>query len=52
MPGCVTITRREISPEQDYTVRGDEGAWIRQQDRIIVRQGNQAVCGSGEGIRV
>ena len=51
MPGCVTITRREISPEQDYTVRGDEGAWIRQQDRIIVRQGTRLhadpVKGSG-----
>ena len=49
--GCVTITRGEISPGEDYTIRGDEGAWRWLQDRVIVRQGTglyaDPVKGSG-----
>ena len=51
VPGCVTVTRREIAQGEDYTVSGDEGAYLQQQERIIVRQGTrlyaEPVKGSG-----
>ena len=49
VPGCVTVTRREIVQGEDYTVSGDEGAYLQQQERIIVRQGTRLYVEPVEG---
>ena len=49
VPGCVTVTRRTVSQGEDYTLSGDEGAYLQQQDRIIVRQGTRLYANPVKG---
>ena len=41
VPGCVTVTEGEIESGEEYTVTGEEGAYLQDQDRIILRQGSR-----------
>ena len=41
VPGCVTVTEGEIESGEDYAVTGEEGAYLQDQDRIILRQGSR-----------